>query len=101
MQDTNLPSLFCGTAQDSKDSSNSRKKRRSNNKKGSRTKPCSSTNIATCKANNDHGAALQVLVNCKLQRSALCLTELFLISADSYILVRKEIFKSLEEILGN
>ncbi|WZZ83646.1 hypothetical protein YC2023_104218 [Brassica napus] len=25
MQDTNLPSLFCGTAQDSKDSSNSRK----------------------------------------------------------------------------
>ncbi|KAF2589721.1 hypothetical protein F2Q70_00041868 [Brassica cretica] len=63
MQDTNLPSLFCGTAQDSKDSSNSRKKRRSNNKKGSRTKPCSSTNIATCKANNDHGAALQVLVN--------------------------------------
>ncbi|KAF3571632.1 hypothetical protein F2Q69_00063538 [Brassica cretica] len=63
MQDTNLPSLFCGTAQDSKDSANSRKKRRSNNKKGSRTKPCSSTNIATCKANNDHGAALQVLVN--------------------------------------
>ncbi|WZZ19207.1 hypothetical protein YC2023_112296 [Brassica napus] len=27
MQDTNLPSLFCGTAQDSKDSSNSRKKK--------------------------------------------------------------------------
>ncbi|KAH0866430.1 hypothetical protein HID58_083641, partial [Brassica napus] len=51
-------SLFYGTAQDSKDSANSRKKRRSNNKKGSRTKPCSSTNIATCKANNDHGAAL-------------------------------------------
>ncbi|KAG2300909.1 hypothetical protein Bca52824_037381 [Brassica carinata] len=51
-----------GTAQDSKDSSNFGKKRWSNNKKGSRTKPRSSRTIATSKTNNDHGAAVQVLV---------------------------------------